>query len=192
MARDRDIISDKDMYRKILDIVEYVSDSEIKLTLYDGDNYIQKKESYTNNYNLNLATPTIKHIDKMTALGHECGHILGKSPIQSTSNMIKMWLKNEPPSIHNIKYNMYWSVYNIIEDQRIEYYIIRNWRAYIKRFYETKKGLGMDMTYANNPADELLATRFFRDDLVLSKNKEIYADVMEKVQGTGMYGAVKS
>ena len=64
MARDREILSDKDMIRKTLDIVEYLMDVKIDLTSYSHENFVATKD--TNGvkvYTMNLAQPAIKHIE---------------------------------------------------------------------------------------------------------------------------------
>lgn len=192
MARDRELLSDNELHRKILDIVEYITGTTIVLQDFARGNYIKNSEEEQSKYVMNICSPIEKHIDKMTAIGHECGHILAYSPIQSTANMINMWLKDETIERKREMYNEYWSVFNILEDERVESYIISIWRAYIRRFHNTKKNLGEDLKLSDKKiSNMLLAIRFFRQDLVTSEDKKLLVDCIEKVKNTGKYGAVK-
>ena len=77
MARDRELVSDVDRNRALLDIIEHVRDCKIKFS--GGDNNSVKDNGVTDgtqNYKIMLANPSIKGIESFTALNHECFHIL--------------------------------------------------------------------------------------------------------------------
>jgi len=185
MARDRDILSDNEYFRQVTDIVEHIIGKKIELTNFNDENYVQWRET---KYRMNISSPARKHIQRITALSHECGHLLGKSPILEAKGRLTQWSKGSKD-----RFNMYWYAFNIIEDQRIEYFIMNLWKANKDRFLKTRKKLGTDMTDCSNgdPVSELLAIRFYRDELVTSKRKETFQNVLKVVEGTGRMGAYK-
>ena len=191
MARDRDLLSDKEMMRSVLDIVEHITNTNIKLFTVKGNNYVRNDLVKQEEWTMNISIPAIPNISKYTALAHECGHILARSPVTSTRKLILRWIKNKPFDEQNNYKKMYWNCFNIIEDQRVEYYIMNIWRANKKRFIDTRINLGIDMKESFSPADHLLAVRFYREDLVKCEEKDIYINCIKKVEGTGRYGAVK-
>lgn len=189
MARDREILSDKEMMRSVLDIVEYLTQSHITLTTYEGDNYV--KLDANSKFTMNIASPAVKNIDKYTAFAHECGHILGHSPIQIAQGLIKSWCTDADTFMARVRYEMYWNSFNVLEDQRIEYIIGRMWRLNKQRFEKTRQKIGTTMNTANNPVQELLSARFYREDLVKSKRKKDIISAIKNVEGTGSRGALR-
>ena len=93
MARDRDILSDKEWFEKTTDIVEGVRDCKVTLTYINMQNQVQDKNCNTakkehdKEFLLNVATPAVKGIEKFTALNHELGHILFETPMAEAKKM---------------------------------------------------------------------------------------------------------
>tara|TARA_R110002051_G_C8760957_1_gene501661 strand:+ start:1305 stop:3026 length:1722 start_codon:yes stop_codon:yes gene_type:complete len=200
--RDRDLLSDKEFFRKTTDIVEQVRDCEINVTYYRGSNSvsdvnINNKERKGVMFNLNVATPTIKGIEKFTALNHELGHILMQTPMYEATKLLKGWLKVGDDWIDGDgrglqKWNVFWGVMNVLEDQRVESMMSKIWLANQKRFNKAKKNLGKThKTCLKNPVDILLNIRFFREDLT-KKHKESkeYKRALEDVVETGRMGSL--
>ena len=98
MARDRDVLSDKDWFEKTTDIVEGVRDCKVTLTYLNstksGSRFKLancKEGSHDKEFFLNVATPAVKGIEKFTALNHELGHILFETPMaEAKKNNKKM------------------------------------------------------------------------------------------------------
>ena len=106
---------------------------------------------------------------KYTALQHELAHIVYRTPFTAINKLLKNW----------DNYEIYFNIYNILEDERIESHLTRDYIAYKKRFERTLKALGKDMKKKGfkrfNPVYILLAIRFYRDDLAeRSENYQEY------------------
>ena len=94
MARNTKILSDKELFEKTNGIVEHAINEKINLTFKRGDNYCQyhresgNKKSHEKVYTINIATPAVKGINKYTALLHELGHVLYKSPFTPIKKLL--------------------------------------------------------------------------------------------------------
>ena len=200
--RDRDLLSDKDFFRKTTDIVEQVRQCKIDITYYRGSNSVVDKILKNDGvkgieFTLNISTPAVKGIEKFTALNHELGHILLQTPMPEATKLLQGWLKTKSgewiDEHHGQnKWNVFWGVMNVLEDQRIESMMSKIWLANGKRFNKAKKNLGRKhKSCGKNPVDILLNIRFFRDDLV-KKHKESkeYKRALEDVVDTGRMGSL--
>lgn len=189
MARNREILSDSEYFRNVVDIVEYAKDCKVNLTNFSGDNFVawNGTSDGVNYYQMNISNPAQKNISRITALSHECGHILGESLFTPVKDMIAKW--TEDPFLKNV----YWSCFNVIEDQRIEAFVADIWRANESRFISTRRklGKGMRIDDTNQPDGILLRQRFYRDDLVTSEYADVYSYALCNVVGTGKFGTVK-
>ena len=89
------------------------------------------------------------------------------------------------------------AVYNILEDQRIESHLAKNYRAYGNKFMSTRKKLGSSMTPSKkvndqNPLYILMCLRFRREDLVKkTKNLIVYKKALENVELTDKFGGLR-
>ena len=78
MARDRDLLSDKEFFRKTAEIAEHVRECKIDITYWDDDNKVidkslktpHKRKPANTEFILNIATPAIKGLEKFTAFNH--------------------------------------------------------------------------------------------------------------------------
>lgn len=215
MARDKELLSDKEFFSKTCHIIEQVRDCKINITYYDEENLVKEevsraeadaipsmKKSHT--YRLNVATPAVKGIEKFTAFNHEAGHILGETPIAEAREVIESWThadetqrKQQGMNIYKMKdgavrEKTYWDMFNILEDQRIEDLMTKIWLANNKRFTKARTNRGKLHTKCNdNPIDVMLNLRFFREDLVKRKhNWREFKEALEDVVGTGRMGAI--
>ena len=144
MARDRDILSDKDWFDKTTDIIEEVRDCKIDITYLDDQNSVSDKNWKTANaehdtsFWLNISTPAVKGIEKFTALNHELGHILFQSPMYEARKIVEKWTKDDHGKWLNVngdfRYKTYWNMWNILEDKRVESMMARLWLANKDRF----------------------------------------------------------
>ena len=165
MARDRDILSDKEWFEKTTDIVEGVRDCKVTLTYLNSQNQVADKnyasasKEHDKEFFLNIATPAVKGIEKFTALNHELGHILFETPMPEAKKIIKEWSKtiNGVPTDGEMRYKVYWNMFNVLEDQRVESMMARLWLANDDRFDKAKKNRGkLHKKCPNNPVDKIL------------------------------------
>ena len=202
MARDRDILPDKEWFEKTTSIVEEVRDCKVDITYLNKPNQVEDKNRNTADkehdfhFRLNIATPAVKGIEKFTGLNHELGHILMETPMAEARKILDKWTKDENDnwlkSNGQKRYTTYWTVFNVLEDQRIESMMGRLWLANKDRFVKARKNRGkLHKTCPDNPIDILLNIRFFREDLVENKkNKKELKQALEDVVETGRMGAL--
>ena len=188
MNRDKDILSDSELFEKTTDIVEHATNAKIALTFKRGENYCTYNgvnPDSTKSYTINISTPPVKCIDKYTALLHELGHVLYQSPFTP----IKKTLENSK------NYPLYFAIFNVLEDQRIESHLSENYIAYRQRFKKTTTALGKKMNVPkniNDPLFILLAIRFNQEKIVVnSKNFIHYKKALEDVKNTDKFGALR-
>jgi len=200
MARNRDLLSDKEFFRKTADIAEHVRDCKIDLTYWDDDNKVidknlNNKKPNNTEFILNVATPAVKGLEKFTAFNHEIGHIMMQTPMPEMKDLLQKWMHKE--DWHNQeRYDMMWNMMNVLEDQRIESMMARLWLANEKRFVKARTNLGKKFNknkIKNNPVDILLMHRFFRDDLVSGrkfKHSKELGQALNDIVGSGRLGAL--
>ena len=202
MARDRDILSDKEWFEKTTDIVEGVRDCKVTLTYMNMQNQVSDsnwqtaKKEHDKEFFLNVATPAVKGIEKFTALNHELGHILFETPMAEAKKIIKKWTQTEDGKYMEIdgdlRYKTYWNMFNVLEDQRVESMMARLWLANDDRFDKAKKNRGkLHKKCPNNPVDKMLNIRFFREDLVKKQRDfKVFKQALEDVIDTGRMGGL--
>lgn len=202
MARNRELLSDKDFFAKTKHIVEHVRNCKIDLVYWRDENWVQdvnlnnSGSTHGKHFRVNIATPAVKGIEKFTALNHELGHVLMRSPMTEAKELINKWLEDDYNNLDekeiNKKYNIFWNTFNVLEDQRIESLMGRLWLANIKRFKTAKRKLGkLHKKVNSNPVNILLMIRFFRPELVeKTKYYDELKTALNTVENTGKYGAL--
>ena len=197
MPRDTVVLSEKELFLKTKQIPEHVRKCKIYLHFSKGDNFCQFK--YGDNesrkglknarpcYHVNIATPPVKNINKYVALIHELGHILYESPFRAMKNIFAEW---------GIYASLGLAVYNILEDQRIESHLAKNYRAYASKFLSTRKKLGIAMRSSDNSKENplfiLMAIRFQRYDLINDvENLIVYRKAMQNVELSDKFGGLR-
>ncbi len=185
MPRDTFILPQKELFEKTSDIVEHAVNAQIKIDYGKGNNFCRyngKSKNTKDLFTIHLANPPVKHITQYTALLHELGHILYESPFEE----IKEHFKNSK------NYVLYYAVFNILEDQRIESHLSKNYISYGKKFEKSLMGLGNDLDgQINDPTYVLLAIRFMQDELVKNaKNYVHFKKAMSDVKNTSRTGAI--
>ena len=210
MPRNKDILTEKELFVKTSRIIEQAINGKINLILSGNDNkcaYLGKLNPdnstitpvdatgvslWEDVYNVWIASPPVKHIAKYTALLHELAHLLYKTPFTLAQHLIHgsenkgLWF-NPRLAFH---------VFNVLEDQRIESHLMRYYLAYRKRFTRTRKALGTtiqkDDMDINNPLNVLLAIRFKNEEAVKdAKYFKEYKEALEKVEGMDSFGAIR-
>ena len=188
MNRDKDLLSDMELFEKTTDIVEHATNAKITLTFKKGENYCMYggiNPDGTKSYTVNISTPPVKCIEKYTALLHELGHVLYQSPFTPIKKMLGK-------SKH---YPLYFAIFNVLEDQRIESHLSENYIAYKQRFEKTTTALGKNMNTSKNISDPLfmlLAIRFKQENIASdATNFTHYKKALEDVKNTDKFGALR-
>ena len=188
MARDLQLLGEKELFDKTKKIAEFIRNAEIKLNYTRGDNWVSFQgvdDKWKEQYVINLATPTAKGIPKYVALLHELGHVIYETPFTQIKKLMKYWGD----------FPYYFNVYNVLEDQRMESHLVKGYLSYQKKFNKCLNGLGKNMDSNldyNNPFNALLAIRFRRDDLVENyKYKDVMVKALQDTLETDKYGALK-
>tara|TARA_Y100000590_G_scaffold466864_1_gene643648 strand:+ start:4383 stop:6182 length:1800 start_codon:yes stop_codon:yes gene_type:complete len=194
------IISDKELYEKSIDVVEFLANAKIRLQIFRGDNWctfqgIDKQDS-KNLYTINLSSSRNPAIPRYTALIHELGHILYETPFTPIKKLLKQWDPEAYWKDTSHAVNLYHQIFNVLEDQRIESQISKSYLGHKKRFEATRYNLGQagfgDYSDFENPAFALLAIRFMRDDLVKNtKYYHIYKQALDNVEETDRFGGLR-
>ena len=190
MTRNTQILSDKELFEKTKGIVEHAINAKINLTFMKGQNFCKYHPQPKNNklekktYTINVATPALKCINAYTALIHELGHVLYKSPFTPIRKLLK--------DSENSQY--YYNIFNVLEDQRIESHLSENYLAYRKKFEKTCTELGQELE-EKETLDSLyilLAIRFNQEEKVKdAKNFLHYKKALEDVKNTDEFGALR-
>lgn len=188
MVRNIELLSENELFEKTSNIVEHIRNTKIILKFHRGENFCRFETSTDNKKNtfvIYLANPITKHIPKYTALIHELGHILYESPFTP----IQKLLENEE------HFSFYFTVFNILEDQRVESQMSRHYLAYKEKFDSTCNSLGKYMDIqenTNDPIYVLLAIRFMRDDLVQNSiYYKYYKKALNDVLLTDKFGSLR-
>ena len=122
MPRDINVLSEKDLFEKTKSLAEFVRSANIKLKYLRGQNWCQKTGLYE--YTVNVSTPPVQYIPKYTALLHELGHIIYKTPFYQIDKLLKA-----PAFVDNSNY--YFMCYNILEDERMESHLTKGYLSLI-------------------------------------------------------------
>ncbi len=203
MPLNKQHLTERELFVKTTNMVEQIVDAKISLVFARGMNfcnfdgyqntrissngvlsgYITNKKQ--KNFTVRIAHPPEKHIKQYTALLHELGHILYESPFTPMKQLLENW--NAP--------RLYYDIFNILEDQRIESHLTRSYIGLKSRFDKTVNDLGKAMkspTNRNDPSFILLAIRFHRDDLVrFAKNYKIYKKAFDDIERTDKFGSLR-
>ena len=190
MTRNTQILSDKELFEKTKGIVEHAINAKINLTFMKGPNFCKYHPQPKNNklekktYTINVATPAVKCINAYTALIHELGHVLYKSPFTPIRKLLK--------DSENSQY--YFIIFSILEDHRIESHLSENYLAYRQKFEKTRTELGKELE-EQKTLDSLyilLAIRFNQEEKVKdAKNFLHYKKALEDVKNTDEFGALR-
>ena len=188
MTRDYDVLSDQELFNKTKRIAEFVRNAKIKISFGRSQNWCKYNGQVDgkSNFSICLSSPIVPHIQKYTALLHELSHIIYQTPFNSIHKLVSRWDHKR----------VYFNVFNILEDARIESHLTKEYIAYQRRFWRTLLGLGRDMKLENinleSPIDTLLAIRFLRDDIAEKcEHYEEYKEALENVKYTDRFGGLR-
>jgi hypothetical protein len=168
--RDKEALSDKELYAETASIVENVKDTDININLIKGEQGFVCGgiiNSETNQKTHSMILGQIKGVEKFTLLNHELGHIMFDSPTVSARELINEWVgnicrRNDLPltgitrsrkdgvnykSLERSVFGIYWKTLNIIEDQRIESQMAKLWLGNKTRFNKAKNNIGKELQF---------------------------------------------
>ena len=106
----------------------------------------EEKKTLKNLYRVNIATPQVKGIPKYTALVHELAHIIYKTPFSAVHSILfdshneddygrSPWiLRDNKVEIKFKNKKLAHTVWNVLEDQRIESHLAKYYIDYKNRF----------------------------------------------------------
>ena len=156
------ITSEKNSLESITHLHESLLDKKIKLSVGGTGSFIKQERR---GYKINVADAD-PNIEPYVALKHELFHAIFNSPVNSIQSHLEHITENVP--LHHQKgvKKIAMSVWNILEDQRIESLGGEIWIGDRIGLSKTKKQVGATMESANTPLEALLASRFERPDLV--------------------------
>jgi Mg-chelatase subunit ChlD len=153
----------------------------------NDENYIYKSEGSNGKsiYTINIAKAPINGISKYTAFNHELGHYAFDSFNTQFPEHINKQLEMIPKEHHDKALELYRSVFNIIEDQRIESLMGDIYLGIGKRFRQSRRRLGV-MKDKNhkciNPLDALHCAREYRTDALNETKFKLSESILDDVE----------
>jgi len=181
------------MFVKYANVVEVARNAKIIIKHYGNTNCVSYHGIVDGKHSFKIlsATPNVKGIEKFVGIIHELSHVLFQSPFNATKKLLAdHW------GLYGEKYQLFFNIFNILEDQRIESQMGKMYLKHAGRFNKTTKKLGkllnMRTLALDNPANMLLAIRFQRgNDVKKLKNFDVYDKALKDVVLTDKYGALR-
>ena len=161
---------------------------QIRLKVGGAENYVSCNGGNPNRLEINISE-TDKIIQPYVALKHELFHCIFKSPIDKVEQNLDKIVENAKPEDKESIKKIAKSVWNLLEDQRIESLGGEIWIGDRISLNKTLKNLGENMRVADNPVDALMASRFYRNDLLKEQYKGVQK-YMDDVKMTGYDSAI--
>jgi len=197
--RDRELVTDTERNRALVDIIENIKNCKIKLTSSFGESSVRETGKINNvigQYKISLASPAIKGIETFTALNHECWHILFDSQFKIINRVLADWTDGT-----EMNKRMYYKfTLNLLEDIRIESLGGKIWLGTGKRLDKMREKRGKILKKEKPPHDVLkesppnvmLMMRFMQGEYY-SSNKYYNGmeQAMKDVELTGKFGSIK-
>lgn len=191
--RNIDLLSNRDMFVKYANVVEVARNAKIKIYHQGGVNCVYYKgiKDGKHQFKIYSATPNAKGIEKFVGIIHELSHVLFQSPFNATNKLLE-----EHWELEGERLKLFFNVFNVLEDQRIESQMGKMYLKHAGRFNKTTKKLGRLMDVKSltngNPVNMLLAIRFQRgNDIKELKNFDVYEKALQDVVLTDKYGALR-
>ena len=166
----RPVLSFSSLCDKTKSIFTAVKKSKIFVTEFEGDNYIFKRDNGNDaGYVINIPKKPNSGINRYTAFNHELGHYAFDSFNNQFGLHINEELANIPTEHQDKALEIYRTVFNILEDQRVESLMGSIYLGTGKRFKQTRRRLGSMKPSdhkAQDPLDSLHCAREFREEAV--------------------------
>ncbi len=167
-------LSFSDLCDKTKSIFTQVKGIPIVVRENDGENYIFKND---NEFVINIAKKPVAGVSKYTAFNHELGHYAFDSFNNQFTEFIEPELANIPKEHHDKAIEIYRSIFNVVEDQRVESMIGDIYLGTAKRFRQARRRQGSlkDAKHKTaHPLDAIHCAREYRSDAIKKEFK--YAD----------------
>jgi len=177
----RPVISFQSLCDKTKSIFTQVKGIPITVREAEDENYIYKSGE---EFVINIAKKPIAGVTKYTAFNHELGHYAFDSFNAQFPEYIDDQLKMIPQEHHDKALELYRSVFNVIEDQRIESLMGDVYLGIGKRFRQMRKRLGSLKSKTHktpNPLDALHCAREYRDGAI-DKDFKMASNIMEDIE----------
>lgn len=184
------ILSDKELFEKTKSIFEEVTNSKIKVQIGNYQhNLIERHKS--GDYTIYLKSPPESGLPMYVALSHELAHVLFDSLNIDLEREFGDWCEELPIGVRPLARKAYFSVFNLLEDQRIESLLGSLYAGTGIKFDKSLRELGKKLQPIKivNPLWSLQAARFYREDLV-HKDHSLGIELMARVKLTGKSGAL--
>jgi Mg-chelatase subunit ChlD len=180
----RPVLSFSSLCDKTKSIFTAVKKTKIFVTEFEGDNYIFKRDQGVDaGYVINIPKKPNSGINRYTAFNHELGHYAFDSFNNQFGLHINEELANIPTEHQDKALEIYRTVFNILEDQRVESLMGSIYLGTGKRFKQTRRRLGSMKPSdhkAKDPLDSLHCAREFREDSVPRKFNDA-KQIIEKI-----------
>lgn len=180
----RPVLSFSSLCDKTKSIFTAVKKTKIFVTEFEGDNYIFKRDHGVDaGYVINIPKKPNSGINRYTAFNHELGHYAFDSFNNQFGLHINEELANIPTEHQDKALEIYRTVFNILEDQRVESLMGSIYLGTGKRFKQTRRRLGSMKPSdhkAKDPLDSLHCAREFREDSVPRKFNDA-KQIIEKI-----------
>lgn len=182
------------MFVKYANVVEVARKAKIKI-YHDGTRNCVQYHGVGKDklpiFIINSATPNVKGIEKFVGIIHELSHVLFQSPFNATKKLLSDYW-----DLEGERYKLFFNVFNVLEDQRIESQMGKMYLKHADRFDKTTKKLGtlmkLDDINVMNPTDILLTIRFQRgNDIKNIENFSVYEKALNDVVLTDKFGALR-
>ena len=191
--RNTDLLSNRDMFVKYANVVEVARNAKIEIKHYGGTNCVSYHGIFDNKHKFKIlsATPNVKGIEKFVGIIHELSHVLFQSPFNATKKLL-----HDHWGLEGERYELFFNIFNVLEDQRIESQMGKMYLKHKMRFDKTTKKLGtlmnIDRIMKDNPCNALLIIRFQRgNDISDIDNYDVYDKALKDVVLTDKYGALR-
>jgi len=130
--RDKNALTDKELYNDTASIVENVKDTNISIRQVNSSiGFVVSKEDEPDsmcNTRQNITLGRIKGVEQFTLLNHELGHIMFDSPTTQAKDMLDKWTK------HIIKHHKIWE-----KADEIDKALAQSRNSNVYEWYETFK-----------------------------------------------------
>lgn len=166
---------------KTKSIFTMVKGIPIEIRENEGENYIYKERD---NYVINISNKPINGVNKYTVFNHELAHYAFDSANTDFPDYIDEELNQIPPEHRDKALEIYRSVFNIVEDQRVESLLGETYLGTGMRFRHARRrmgGLKPKNLKSVHPLDALHNAREYRGDSI-PKEWEEARDIMDDVE----------
>lgn len=178
---------EKNSLESITHLHESLLDKNITFTVGGAGSYISEDERKGYRINVSESNP---NIEPYVALKHELFHAIFNTPVNAIESNLGHIVESVPEKHKEGIKVIAKSVWNILEDQRIESLGGEIWIGDKIGLAKTKRLVGATMESASTPLEALLASRFDRSDLIPEELKSVEQFIKDVEKTTVTSGIV--